>query len=90
MQVTSGGTQVVGVFKFANPITENCISGGDCDVAGYAGDGIMWNGTEWENIGVVGTHTHLEHEITDLDKYTKAEVDAIVALLDARITALEP
>ena len=37
----------------------------------------------------VTSHTHTESDITGLDKYTKAEVDALIQALIIRIEALE-
>lgn len=37
------------------------------------------NGRKINNVSINTSHTHVETDITDLDKYTKVEVDALIA-----------
>jgi hypothetical protein len=59
-------------------------------ISGGVGGGITWHdntyhtetyATETYVDGEISTHTHTESDVTDLDKYTQAEVDAKIALV---------
>ena len=58
----------------------------DTDITAVAsGEVLKWNGTDWINntlaeAGIAAaSHTHTESDITDLDKYTQAEVDSALS-----------
>lgn len=53
--------------------------------------GVLWSAVKAALSALYAplSHTHTETDVTDLDKYTQAEVDASQATQDARLDALE-